>query len=116
MNLPKALKQAKGRDWQDAGHWLFWTAFGMMPLWLLLILLWAFTQPVSLGTFTGQGEFALYSAGILAGAIYVVTKESNLSTILPKFSRDHPDSAANRLGISFPNHRILIAVIVFLLI
>lgn len=109
MNLLQALKRAKWEAWCDAGYWFFWTAFSMMPIWLLLLLLRLFSQPISLSVFTGQGEFALYSAGILSSAIYVVTKELSLGAILSSLHKDHPNRTVSRVGVSFPSQRPLVA-------
>jgi hypothetical protein len=108
MNIVEAIKKAQGNDWKDALYWLFWTFFGMMPLWLLFLPLISFSQPISLDIFAGKGEFALYSAGILSGAVYVVTKEVKPSTVLRDSVDDYWRDLLDRLEISFPSHRLLI--------
>lgn len=116
MNIFEAVRSAESDDWKDAAYWLFWTVFGMMPLWLLFLPLMAFSQPVSLQVFGGNGEFALYSAGILSGAIYVITKEIKPSFVLRGGIDDDWRSLLDRLAISFPSNRPLITCAIVLVV
>jgi hypothetical protein len=111
MNIFQALKEADRDDWTDASSWLFWTLLGgVMPSWLLLLLLVLFSQPLSLDVFAGAGEFALYSAGILSGTMYVVTKEIRPSSVFRRAVDADSRSWPDRLALHFPSHGPLIAV------
>jgi len=116
MNIFEAIGQAEADDWKDACYWLFWTVFGMMPLWLLFLPLISFSKPVSLDVFAGKGEFALYSAGILSGAIYMVTKEIKPSFVFRDDVDARSRSLLDRLEIHFPSHRSLITLSVLLVV
>jgi hypothetical protein len=112
MNIIEAIKKAKADDWKDALYWFIWTiALSMMPLWILILFLKSMSQPISLDSFAGNGEFALYSAGILSGAVYVVTREMKPdASVFKSRASDLPLNLINRLRITFPNSRLLYTV------
>ncbi len=87
----------------------------MLPLWLLLLPLIFFGQPISFEVFAGNGEFALYSAGILSGTLYIIMKEIQPSKLLAKGKLDISD-IRNRFKITFPNNTLLGTITIMLLV
>ena len=54
-----------------------YAAEALMPVWLSLILLLLITQPIGLGTFLDNGQFAIYAAAALAPVLYLLTKQGS---------------------------------------
>ena len=75
---PLRLDRVRKDHTEDAFAWVCLTVvFGLMPVWVgyLMIVLF-FSRVPALVEFTRKGEFALYSASILSGIIYVSSRES----------------------------------------
>ncbi len=88
----------------NAFYWLLWTIVGMLPLWLLFIPIIFYSLPLNLDTFGKNGEFALYSAGIISGSMCIIDKD------YPFFKgrdSEDQDDAYQRTRIIFPNRRFL---------
>jgi hypothetical protein len=56
-------------------HWLAWNFIGLLPLWGTAILLWLMGEHVSLFGLLKNGEFLLYSASFIAGAMYTIRRD-----------------------------------------
>lgn len=115
MNILAAIKESKKDDWIGASYWLLWTIVGMLPLWLLILPLVLLNQPITFEVFAGNGEFALYSAGVLSGSIYIVMKDFRLSNLFANGVNDTKD-IRSRLKITFPNNKLLITTTFLLLL
>ena len=76
MTLWVALRATKGSHWKDALIWLGFTCVGtLLPFfggWLLLFYL---RKNPSWEVLANNSEFALYSAGMLASAFYVLGRD-----------------------------------------
>ncbi len=74
--LTDIFKHSKAKDWYDGSLWLAWhLVCGLMPIWITIILLRAFKQPIEIEVFTSNAEFALYSASFLGTCLYVVLRD-----------------------------------------
>jgi hypothetical protein len=70
------------RHWGDGLRWFWWNVIGgFLPLWATLIGLKMTKQPLSLESVASKGEFALYSAALIAGSLYLVVKDFRLRDI-----------------------------------
>src|SRR5437899_544887 len=75
----RALTPFPNTKWE---HWreslvlmLFTVVAGVAPVWIGWILLKVYSQNASLARFAHNGDFAIYSAAIVAPIIYVIVKE-----------------------------------------
>ena len=107
MRRFEALAMVESNDVKEAIYWLLCTVGGMLPLWLLFIPLLGFSQPISIYDFAGNGEFALYSAAILSGAVYLLTKETRPRIALRDRLNDEQMGVLRRLEVRLPGHRPL---------
>ena len=48
-----------------------------MPVWLSLLLLFLISQPIGIGTFLDNGQFAIYAAAALSPILYSFTKQES---------------------------------------
>jgi hypothetical protein len=72
----KVLRQTRIEHWIDALYWLGFSSIGgLVPLWGLWFVLPAINQPVTLATFSQNGEFALYGASFASASLYIIFKE-----------------------------------------
>ena len=70
------------RHWADGLRWFGWNVMGgFLPLWGTLIGLRLTKQPMRLASVSSKGEFAIYSAALLAGCLYLVVKDFRLKDI-----------------------------------
>jgi|GEM_PF-5327076 len=70
------FRDSKQTNWTDGFTWLGWhLVCGLMPVWITLLLLRCFKQDIAVHVFTGNGEFALYSASFLGTCLYLVLKD-----------------------------------------
>ncbi|MFT3878765.1 MAG: hypothetical protein QM703_03780 [Gemmatales bacterium] len=87
-------------SWTEIGDVSIWTvltlALGLLPTWLLLLVQILTKKNPDLSDYVSHGEFALYTASILSGTLYIV-------------SRNNPSGY-------FPMRPLLITVIVILII
>jgi hypothetical protein len=76
MRLLGSLEGATPRDWQEGGVWLAYTLVGgLLPVYGGAIFLLLLFSDLSWARFLDHGEFAIYAAGLLAGALLVVGRE-----------------------------------------
>ena len=76
MRLLGSLARAKRKDWEEGVVWLAYTLFGgLLPVYGGAIFLLLLFSDVSWDRFADRGEFAIYAAGLLAGALLVVMRE-----------------------------------------
>jgi len=76
MKIPNPLAGVKSEHVLEGRYWLSYTQFGgLLPLYAGAALLWMFGSALSFGRFVDHGEFAIYSAGLLASALFVVGHE-----------------------------------------
>ena len=107
MRRFQALAMVEWDDVKEAIYWLLITVGGMLPLWLLFIPLLAFSQPISIYDLGGNGEFALYSAAILSGAVYLLTKGTRPHIGLREGLNDGQKGVLRRVEVRLPGHRPL---------
>lgn len=74
--VPNPLKGAQHSHVMDGLLWLGFTLlFGLLPLYGGALFLWFLSSELSLRGFVDHGEFAIYSAGLLAPALFIVVRE-----------------------------------------
>ncbi|WP_379135203.1 hypothetical protein [Paenibacillus sp. sgz500958] len=77
MGFFKTIKSATGEQWKSTSLWLFYTLVGsLIPTWGGIVLLFFFNKWQGWYLFYEKGEFILYSAALLAPALYVLIKEA----------------------------------------
>lgn len=75
-NLVSALRSTTREHWSDSGYWLLYAAVGSLFPILVGVLLQRFiVRHIEWNDFTRHGEFALYSAGLLASAFRLVLRD-----------------------------------------
>lgn len=117
MRVLRVMGDAEGQDWRNGGRWFLWTFFGgMMPLWLVLLALIYRRQVVSLDHFAGRGEFALYTAALCSGSIYVIMKEAKLTVVAPDDADRRSRAIISRLGATFPSFGALMPCAIVLMV
>jgi hypothetical protein len=80
--ISELWNNSKRRHWADGFRWFSWNVIGgFLPLWATLFGLRLTKQPMTLGAVTSKGEFAIYSAALIAGSLYVVAKDFRLKDI-----------------------------------
>lgn len=71
-----SIPEENREHWQEALKWLVFTIVGsLFPVWAGALLLMLTSQPFGWRDFFRHGEFALYSAAILAPAIQLLSRE-----------------------------------------
>ena len=76
MQLPNPLRGAQPENLEEGRFWLGFTLFGgLMPLYGGAFFLLLFSSEISFEAFIDHGEFAIYSAGLLATSLLVVVRE-----------------------------------------
>jgi len=79
MGLIDALKHTSKEHWFESFLCVLISFLGgLLPTWGALFFLRMFSIPMDFKTFTGHAEFALYSASMITGAFYTVTKSDPL--------------------------------------
>lgn len=74
--LKDIFKHSKGKDWKDGFIWLGWHfVCALMPIWITMIFLRIFKQPIGFDVFTRNAELAIYSASFLGTCLYVVLRD-----------------------------------------
>jgi hypothetical protein len=116
MNIREAARRCTRDDWTLGLTYLGWTFLGTLPLWGPILMLVAFSQPLSLEAVAGRGELALYSAAIVSGALHVVNKEVKLGSLLHRTSYHTPAAMEDRLQVRFPSGGILTLVSVGIIV
>lgn len=75
MELIKTIKTSNLRHWGDAFMWLLYALIGgLLPLWGGAILIKLSGKWEGISLFFHHGEFAIYSAALLAPTIYLITR------------------------------------------
>jgi hypothetical protein len=76
IRRPRAFKNVNRSHLSDAGIWLFYNLAGSLaPVWFGLLILETFKRKPGWADFSQHGEFALYSAAMLAPAFYVINRD-----------------------------------------
>ncbi|OAK03198.1 hypothetical protein A6280_10600 [Bacillus wiedmannii] len=71
------LKSATKEQWMNTVEWLLYTLIGgLLPLWLGAIILKLLSNWNGWDFFVVNGEFALYSASLLAPTIHILVKDT----------------------------------------
>lgn len=74
LTFLETIRHAKRSHVVDSVVWFLFTIVGgLLPVWGGAVLLWIAPGNVHWLDFASHGEFALYSAALLAPAIYIVT-------------------------------------------
>ncbi len=71
----RTLVSAKGQHWREALLSGGYTFVGLAPLWFTPILLAWSSRAVDLTTVAQHGEFALYSASVVAPVLYLLGRD-----------------------------------------
>lgn len=112
----KVLRRTGIEHWIDALYWLGFSSIGgLVPLWgLLLFVLPATDQPITLSAFTQNGEFALYSASFASASLYIIFKEKPkwLKKLLKENVKPNSEEDQNK---DFPAKMLYLLVYVFIL-
>jgi hypothetical protein len=75
-NLVSVLRTSERQDWWESLSWLAYSLIGgLLPLWGGLLLLYLFGHHDRWPQLISHGEFAIYSAALLAPAVYVILKQ-----------------------------------------
>ena len=76
MSPIEALRNTKWQHWRESlTLMLFTVGAGLSPVWVGWILLKVYHKTPSLVDFAHNGDFAIYSAAIVAPLIYLIVKE-----------------------------------------
>jgi hypothetical protein len=76
MAFFRALKNASWPHWRDAAMWLGYSLVGSLtPIWFGWLLLTLLSRRPSWADFSSHGEFALYSAAMLAPTLYIILRD-----------------------------------------
>jgi hypothetical protein len=74
--LFRVLRDSAKEHWTDTLLWFIFTIFAsLLPVWGSYLILRLFSLPIVFYDFVRNGEFALYSAALLAPALYLIVKE-----------------------------------------
>ena len=76
-------------NWKDTANWLAYTLIGgLIPVWGGMVAFVLLSKPVLFSSFSSNGEFAIYSAAMLAPSLYLIAKDRTTSNFLfrPFFS------------------------------
>ncbi|MGB8646264.1 MAG: hypothetical protein WCF84_13590 [Anaerolineae bacterium] len=116
--LLRSTFRVSSRHWVNALIWLTWNALGtFFPLWGLLTILFFVKSNqrfITWATFAGRGEFFLYSAAMLSGAIYVMGRRGGLpKSIASIVGIKETDLDSNR---QFPGFHLFLIIDVSLLV
>ncbi len=77
------LFSALGKHWKETTNWLLYTLVGgLVPVWGGMVLFGLFSKPLAFSAFSSNGEFAIYSAAILAPSLYLILKDLSTSNFL----------------------------------
>ncbi|MDQ3816154.1 MAG: hypothetical protein M3362_00510 [Acidobacteriota bacterium] len=72
----KLFFSAVTKHWRETSKWLMYTLLGgLIPVWGGIVTFRLLSINYNFGTFTSNGEFALYSAAMLAPACYLIAKD-----------------------------------------
>jgi hypothetical protein len=72
----KVLWSAIRRHYKETSKWLAFTLLGgLIPVWGGMLLFRLFSIKFGFATFSSNGEFALYSAAMIAPACYLIVKD-----------------------------------------
>ena len=67
--------------WKDGVFWLSWNLLCMIGLWAVGALVFLFFENPPWFELFDRGQFFLYSVGLLGQAMYILTKEREITTI-----------------------------------
>lgn len=74
--MPHIFDDATRADWRDGGYWVAYTLLGgTVPIWGGYLILRLLSHHPTLGDFTQHGEFAIYTAAILAPGLHTVVRD-----------------------------------------
>lgn len=76
MKIPHPLANARSEHVREGQYWLGFTLFGgLLPVYGGALFLWIFSSKWTPTQFVDHGEFAIYTAGLLASALFIVVRE-----------------------------------------
>lgn len=80
LNLYQAVRTCSSDNWSNTGVWFAFTlGFGFLPLWIGVLLVWGLShEQLRFADFIVHGEFAIYSATLVAGSMRLVAKDTEL--------------------------------------
>lgn len=76
-----SYKELITAHWKDGLAWLFCNGLGMLGLWGLGLIFFAFLDKPPWLELIDRGQVLLYSVGVLVQPMYVLTKERKTTTI-----------------------------------
>ena len=69
--------QAKWEDYtQTAFYLMYYTSGSLLPVWLGVTILILLGEPIGLGTFLDDGQFAIYAAAALGASLFFLIKQN----------------------------------------
>jgi hypothetical protein len=75
-NFFTTIKASTKQHWWDTILWFLFTVLvSLLPVWGSCIIFGLFSLPIKFETFISGGEFAIYSAALLAPVLYTILKE-----------------------------------------
>jgi len=75
-----AIGDIDSQHWKTATWWLLYTViFGLLPTWITILMLTIFSRNIEFQDLVDDGQFAIYSAALIATGLYFVAKEFNTS-------------------------------------
>ena len=77
MDIIKNLRDSsKAEHWRDGLQWFGWSVLcGLFPLWATIALVSVTRRPLQLSDLADNGEFLLYAASYVGGALYLVLRD-----------------------------------------
>ena len=74
-------KQLLSKHWRNGLSWLFYSFMAMLGLWGAGLVIFSFLENPPWLQLVDRGQFFLYSVGFHGQALYILTKDSKVSTI-----------------------------------
>jgi len=74
--MPRIFDDTDQTNWRDARYWLSYTLIGgLAPIWCGYIILKLLSHRLTISQFTEHGEFALYTAALVAPAFHTLGRD-----------------------------------------
>ena len=79
-NLYQAVRTCSKENWSSTGVWLAYTlGYGFLPVWIGFVLVFVLShEHLKMADFIVHGEFAIYSATLVAGSTRLISRDTDL--------------------------------------
>lgn len=75
-----SIKEIEYQHWKTASWALLYTLiFGLLPTWAAILMHAIFSVDLKFESLAGNGQFAIYSAALIATGLYFIAREFNVS-------------------------------------